>query len=69
MHITLKILIVKPGQFSLKIWVSFIDKNRSVILTFGVHFDINIAEKHSKGNAAKDSQYLKIAFFIRKCYN
>jgi len=40
--------------------ICYQEKYRSVILTFGVQFDIINAEKHPKGDTPMDSQYLQI---------
>ena len=46
--------------------VQFDLKYRSIILTFGVHFDTINTEKHPKGDAAMDSQYLQIQTLLEQ---
>ena len=53
-------------SLSIKKWVSLNSKYRSVILTFGVHFNIINAEKYPKGDAAMDSQYLQIQTLLEQ---
>lgn len=41
-------------------------ESRSIIMTFGVHFEIINAKKHPKGGVAMDSQYLQIQTLLEQ---
>ena len=53
-------------EWNYPIYCNFFSLINGGNLTFGVHFDKINAEKHPKGDAAMDNQYLQIQTFLEQ---